>query len=148
VAAIEAKAYRGKRWVTRPRPHVDRVATAWLIRRFIDPKARFAFSTPASFPRGAIPFDAPGVEFGHHGADCTFETMLKRFRLSRPALTEIGEVVHDIDLGDGRFSRPEARGLDWALRGLLASNPDDHAVLAAGLQLFDGLYATLTGGRR
>jgi hypothetical protein len=148
-AALDPKRYRGKRWVTRLRPHVDRIATAWLIRRFIDPKAHFGFAPPDAFPKRAIPFDAPGAEFGHQGADCTFETVLKRFGLTDPRLAEIAQMVHDVDLQDDRFARAEARGLDLVLRGLLAATRDDREVLERGMAMFDGLYAALGGrGRR
>jgi hypothetical protein len=138
---------RGRRWVTRPRPHVDRVASAWLIKRFIDPEAEFLFAPAEEFPAGAVPFDALGAELGHHGEDCTFETLLKRGRLRDRRLAELAEIVHEADLGDGKFAREEARGLDLAVRGLLAALKDDHAVLAHGLTLFDGLYAALGGAR-
>jgi hypothetical protein len=141
--ALDARRYRGKRWVTRPRPHVDRIATAWLVRRFIDPKARFLFAAPGAFPAGAIPFDAPGAEFGHQGQDCTFETVLKRFGLDDRRLAAMAEIVHDIDLKDERFGREETRGLDLALRSLRAAIADDRRLLAQGLVLFDGLYAML-----
>ena len=141
--ALDVRKYRGRRWVTRPRPHVDRIATAWLVRRFVDPKARFAFAAPDAFPAGAVPFDAPGAEFGHQGEDCTFETVLKRFGLGDRRLAVMAEIVHDIDLKDGRFGREEASGLDLALRGLRASVRDDRRLLKLGMDLFDGLYASL-----
>jgi hypothetical protein len=138
---LRADALRGRRWVTRPRPHVDRLASAWLIKRFVDPEAEFLFAAPEEFPPDAIAFDAPGAEFGHHGPDCTFETLLGRFALSDRRLRRLGEIVHEVDLRDGRFGREEARGLDLAIRGLLLVLKDDHEVLAYGLTLFDGLYA-------
>ncbi len=145
-AAVRPEAFRGRRWVTRPRPHVDRIASAWVIKRFIDPGAEFLFAPPSEFPRDAVPFDAPGAEFSHHGEDCTFETLLKRFGLRDRRLAQLAEIVHDMDLRDERFKREEVRGLDVAIRGLLATSKDDHQVLAHGLTLFDGLYATV--GRR
>ncbi len=135
---------RGRRWVTRPRPHIDRIASAWLINRFIDPDAQFAFTPLEEFPADAIPFDAVGAEFGHQGEDCTFETLLKRARLSDPRLAQLAEIVHEVDLRDERFKREEARGLDLAIRGLLAMLKDDHEVLAQGMILFDGLYAAMS----
>ena len=140
---LAAKQFRGRTWVTRPRPHVDRLATAWLIRRFIDPKARFRFAPPDRFPKGAVSFDAPDAAFGHQGEACTFETVLERFGLKDPRLAAMAEIVHDIDLRDERFGREETRGLDLALRSLRAAIADDQALLAQGLVLFDGLYATL-----
>lgn len=133
---------RGRRWVTRPRPHIDRVASAWLIKRFIDPEAEFLFAPPAEFPKDAIPFDAPGVELSHHGEDCTFETLVKRARLRDRRLVRLAEVVHEADLRDGKYPHEEARGIDVAVRALLAASPDDHHVLAQGMSLFEGLYAT------
>ena len=133
---------KGRRWVTRPRPHIDRIASAWLIKRFIDPEAQFVFAPPAEFPPDAIPFDAPGVELSHQGEDCTFETLLKRARLRDRRLIRLAEVVHEADLRDGKYPREEARGIDVAVRALLAASADDHQVLAQGMALFEGLYAT------
>lgn len=136
-------ALQGRRWATRPRPHVDRIASAWLIKRFLDPAAEFVFAEPAELPTDAIPFDMAGVEFGHQGDDCTFETLLHRSGLRDRRLAAIGEIVHEADVRDGKFRRDEARGLDLVLRGLLAAVKDDHEVLAQGLTLFDGLYSTI-----
>ena len=133
---------RGRRWVTRSRPHVDRIASAWLIKRFIDAEAAFVFAPPAEFPKDAIPFDAPGVELSHQGEDCTFETLIKRARLRDRRLSRLAEVVHEADLRDGKYPHEEARGIDVAIRALLAASPDDHQVLAHGMTLFEGLYAT------
>lgn len=145
-AEARPEAFRGRGWVTRPRPHVDRLASAWLIKRFVDPEAEFLFAAPADFPPDAVAFDAPGAEFSHSGEDCTFETLLKRFGLRDRRLRELAEMVHDMDLRDERFQREEARGLDLAIRGLLATFKDDHQVLAQGMILFDALYA-VAGGR-
>jgi hypothetical protein len=142
-AVLGLDALRGRRWVTRPRPHVDRLASAWLIKRFIDPEAEFLFAAPEAFPPDAVAFDAPGAELGHQGPDCTFETLLRRFALTDRRLRRLAEIVHEIDLRDGRFAPEEARGLDVAIRGLLAVLKDDHSVLAYGLTLFDGLHAAL-----
>jgi hypothetical protein len=139
---------RGRRWVTRPRPHIDRIASAWLIRRFVDPEAEFLFAPPDVLPADAIPFDAVGAELGHQGEDCTFETLLRRTGLDDPRLRELAEIVHEADLRDGKFARGEAAGIDLAVRGLLAALPDDHGVLAHGLTLFDGLYRVLERGSR
>jgi hypothetical protein len=133
---------RGRRWVTRPRPHIDRIASAWLIKRFIDTEAEFVFAPPAEFPKDAIPFDAPGAELSHQGEDCTFETLVKRARLRDRRLVRLAEVVHEADLRDGKYPHEEARGIDVAVRALLAASPDDHQVLAQGMALFEGLYAT------
>ena len=141
-ASLELSTLRGRRWVTRPRPHVDRVASAWLIKRFIDPEAEFQFAPPADFPKDAIPYDAPGVELSHQGEDCTFETLMKRAHLRDRHLARLAEVVHEADLRDGKFPHEEARGIDVAIRALLAAASDDHQVLAQGMTLFEGLYAT------
>ena len=139
---LDLGALLGRRWVTRPRPHVDRVASAWLIKRFIDPEALFVFAEPAEFPADAIPFDVPGVELTHHGEDCTFETLVRRARLRDRRLRRLAEIVHEADLRDGKYPHEEARGIDTAIRALLAASPDDHQVLAHGTALFEGLYAT------
>ncbi len=142
IPTLDLTKLRGRRWVTRPRPHVDRVASAWLIKRFIDADAVFVFAPPAEFPKDAIAFDAPGVELSHHGEDCTFETLIKRARLRDRRLTRLAEVVHEADLRDGKFAHEEARGIDIAIRALLAASPDDHQVLTQGMAVFEGLYAT------
>ena len=141
-STLDLDQLRGRRWVTRPRPHIDRVASAWLIRRFIDPDAEFVFAPPAEFPADAIPFDAPGVELSHQGEDCTFETLVKRARLRDRRLARLAEVVHEADLRDGKYPHEEARGIDVAIRAMLAASSDDHHVLAQGIALFEGLYAT------
>ena len=140
--ALDLTTLRGRRWATRPRPHVDRIASAWLIKRFIDPDAEFVFAEPSAFSADVIPFDTPGVELTHQGEDCTFETLIKRTRLRDRRLTVIAEIVHEADLRDGKFAREEARGIDVAIRALLAASPDDRQVLAQGMALFEGLYAT------
>jgi hypothetical protein len=142
--SIDLARLRGRRWVTRLRPHVDRIASAWLIKRFIDPDATFVFADPRDFPADAVPFDTPGAELSHRGDDCTFETLVKRAGLHDRRLTRLAEIVHEADLRDGKFPREEARGIDLAIRGLLAALKDDHEVLASGLTLFDGLYASVT----
>jgi hypothetical protein len=139
---LDLSKLRGRRWVTRPRPHIDRIASAWLIKRFIDPNAAFVFAPPAEFPKDAVPFDAPGVELSHQGEDCTFETLIKRARLRDRRLARLAEVVHEADLRDGKYPHEEARGIDVAARALLAASTDDHQVLAQGMALFEGLYAT------
>src|SRR5437899_6491745 len=134
---------RGSTWVTRPRPHIDRIASAWLIRRFYDADAKFAFADALDAARKGIPFDVLGAEFGHHGEDCTFETLIERFRVKDRRAKVIAEIVHEADLQDGKFARGEAQGIDLAVSGLVAATPDDHELLERGMTLFDGLYATL-----
>lgn len=130
-------------WVTRPQPHIDRTACAWLIRRFIDPGATFAFAPDPDGARalGGTPFDMRGVELGHHQGRCSFETILHTHGLTDPALHEIAAMIHDADLDDDKFRSPEAPGLDAIVRGLGLVIDDDHALLALTDRLYDGLYA-------
>ncbi|MGI9155066.1 MAG: chromate resistance protein ChrB domain-containing protein [Marmoricola sp.] len=129
------------KWATRASIHIDRAASAWLIRRFIDAEAAFVFVTdPGAVPADAVPFDMRGVEFGHHGHDCTFETLLRRHDLDDPLLWRIAQIIHEADLADERFDAPEAPGLDVVLRGLSMVCNDDHESLAITRPIFDGLY--------
>jgi hypothetical protein len=128
------------RWATRPGVHIDRAACAWLIRRQVDADAEFVFvADPAFVPDDATPFDMRGVDLGHHGADCTFETILRRYELADPVLWRIAEIVHEADLEDDRFDAPEAPGLDVVLRGLSMVCADDRVLELTG-PMFDGLY--------
>ncbi len=145
---VSIDSLKGRRWVTRPRPHIDRIGSAWLIRRFVDPDAEILFAPPEEFPADAIAFDALGAAFGHQGEDCTFETFIKKCGLRDRRLAALGEIVHEADLRDQKFRREEARGVDLAIRGLLAASKDDHEVLDRGLALFDSLYAGLSAGGR
>jgi len=133
----------GSTWVTRPRPHIDRIASAWLIRRFYDAEAKFAFADPADAARKGIPFDVLGAEFGHHGEDCTFETLIKRFGIKDRRAKVIAEIVHEADLRDGKFTRNESTGVDLAIKGLAEATQDDHDLLERGMAIFDGLYTVL-----
>lgn len=130
-------------WVTREGIFVDRIASAWLIRRFIDPEARFKFVAAKGYrpETGELRFDMFDAEYTHEGDRCTFETLLRRFRLDDPALHEIAEIVHDIDLRDGKFEREDARGIERVLAGIVAVHRDDLSRLERGSQLFDDLYA-------
>lgn len=134
---------RGSTWVTRPRPHIDRIASAWLIKRFCDPDATFAFADAADAARKGVPFDVLGAEFGHQGEDCTFETLVKRFAVKDRRVKLIAEIVHEADLHDGKFTRTEAAGLDLAVKGLAEAVPDDQELLERGGLLFDGMYRVL-----
>lgn len=128
-------------WATRPGCHVDRLACAWLIRRFIDPAAQFVFVEDADgAPTDAILFDMRGVQLSHHGGSCTFETFLSVYGLSDEALIDISRIVHEADLADELFDAPEAPGLDALLTGLGLSHSDEE-MLDLGYKLFDGLYA-------
>jgi hypothetical protein len=129
------------RWATRTGCHIDRAACAWLIRRFIDPQAEFVFvDDPDEVPLGATPFDMRGVDLSHHAGDCSFETFLRRYDLTDPALWTIARIVHEADLADERYDAPEAIGLDVALRGLSLVADDPHLLELTG-PLFDGLHA-------
>jgi len=134
------------RWATRAGLHIDRAACAWLIRRHLDPAAEFVFvDDPAQVPADATAFDMRGVELGHHGGDCSFETILHRRKLDDPVLWKLAELVHEADLDDERFDAPEARGLDVVLRGL-SMVTGDRQVLDLSAPLFDGLYEYLRRG--
>jgi hypothetical protein len=124
---------------------VDRIASAWLIRRFIDTDARFKFVAATGYraKRGELRFDMFEGEFTHHGDRCTFETLLHRFALDDPALTWIAEVVHDLDFKDAKYGHEEAHGIATVIQGLCAANARDEARLAAGAPIFDGLYARM-----
>jgi hypothetical protein len=140
--AVSLGGFRGRVWVTRRGIHVDRMASAWLIRRFIDRKARFKFVAGRDYDPGRreVRFDMYQAEFTHDGELCTFEVLLRRFGLDDPALRTIGEVVHDIDLKDGRFARAEAAGLDRLVAGIALRHPTDAARLAQGSAALDALY--------
>jgi hypothetical protein len=128
------------RWATRAGCHVDRVACAWLIRRYIDAQAEFVFvADPNDVPSDATPFDMPGVELSHHRGNCSFETFLERYHLEDPVLVEIARIVHEADLADERYHAPEAQGMDVLIRGLSMVR-DDEALLDLTGPLFDGLY--------
>ncbi|MBA4138312.1 MAG: hypothetical protein C0518_13450 [Opitutus sp.] len=142
-ATLSAKRYRGRTWLTRPRPEIDRVGSAWLIRRFIDPEARFVFSSDPSRHPEALPFDLADVEFSHHGDDCTFETLVKRFAVDDRAVRQIAEMVHAADIDDGKFARAEAIGLDRMLKGWARMGLPDEALLEKGGECFDALHEFL-----
>jgi hypothetical protein len=128
------------RWATRAGIHVDRTACAWLIRRFVDPEAEFIFvAEPDQVPDEATPFDMRGVDLGHHGGECSFEAILRRYQLTELALWRIAEIVHEADLEDERFDAPEARGLDVLTRGLSMVRGDEE-MLELTAPIYDGLY--------
>lgn len=140
---LSAKAYRGKTWLTRPRPEIDRVGSAWLIQKFIDAEAKFVFARSARKHPSAIPFDMLDVEFTHHGEDCTFETLLKRFAIEDKAARIIGEMVHDTDLEDDKFRRIDCIGLESVFKGWAKLGLTDQEILDKGFDCFDGLHANL-----
>jgi hypothetical protein len=130
--------FQDKRWVTRPRPHVDRLACAWLIRRFINPNAVIRYATQPE--PGEIPFDMEGAAFGHQGNLCTFEVMMRAFSLNDPTFQMMAEIVHEIDLRDGIYIRPQTMGIDAVLNGWLRSDLTDNERETYGIALFEGVY--------
>lgn len=141
--ALRPRDFKGRTWVTRPRPGIDRIASAWFVRRFVDPSARFAFaaSTPARDRR--IPFDMADVEFGHHGDRCTFETLVHRFGVGDRAVRQLAEIVHDLDLKEHRFGHLEAVAVGRIVDGLRASGASDAELLERGGMMIDALYRSL-----
>ena len=135
----------GRTWVTREGVHVDRIASGWLIRRFIDRKARFKFVRARGHkPRpGEIRIDMFDAEYTHVGEDCTFQTLVRRFGLDDRALVAIGEIVHDIDCKDERFGRAETAGLATIIRGIADSHDSDGARIERGGAVFDDLYTSI-----
>ncbi len=153
-AVVEARrkpareSFDGRTWVTRRGVKIDRVASAWLIRRFIDAKARFRFVDPSAYQHapGELRFDMAAAEFTHRGDRCSFEVLLEEMSLADPALATIGELIHDLDLKDSKFGRPETEGVRQLIAGLvLATDDDDERIRQAGA-LFDNLYRSFREG--
>jgi hypothetical protein len=142
---INPREYVGRVWVTRPRPGIDRSASAWLIRRFIDKKARFKFAPEEHVPPGAVPFDMFHGGFGHRGEDCTFETLQKTFRIQDKNAGVIGQIIHDADLLDEKFGRKEGFGVDEVLNGWAKQGIPDSELLERGIQLIEALYHSVLG---
>ena len=140
---VKTKDFQGKTWLTRPRPEIDRVGSAWLIGKFVDQKPKFVFATDAKAFPGAIPFDMLDAEFSHHGNNCTFETLTKRFAIADKAVAKIGEMIHDADLDDDKFQRIEAVGIDRVLKGWGKEGLPDEEILRRGFQCFDALHLYL-----
>lgn len=141
----DPKKYRKRTWVTRKRPFVDRMASAWLIRRFVDPEAAFGFIEEqdlASLASGEISFDMQGGEFTHHGDLCTFEVLVRSFGIKDRAARKIAEIVHDLDLKDDRYGAPEARGLEGILAGIRTIANNDELMLEQGIAVFEALYTS------
>ncbi len=141
---LPTKDFQKRLWLTRPRPEVDRVGSAWLIQRFIDPEPTFVFAAESAAHPTALPYDMVGVEFGHHGDDCTFETLVKRFALNDPGVKKIAAIIHDADLGDGRHGTQEGAGLLAVFRGWARMGWSDHDILARGFECFDALHLLLS----
>jgi hypothetical protein len=143
-AARSRREFLNRTWITRPRPGIDRVSSAWLIQRFIDPNARFAFaSDPRQFPNG-IPFDMFTADgFGHRGDNCTFETLCREFSIRDRKVRIIAQIIHDADLEDEKFGRAEGAGLDRVLNGWARQQISDDELLRRGIELIEGLYSAL-----
>jgi hypothetical protein len=148
--AIRSADLTGKTWVTRRDIHVDRIACAWLIRRFIDPKAVLKFvATKQYAPRAnEFRYDMQDGEFTHEGDRCSFETLLQRLRISAPALKAIAEIIHDIDLKDGKFGRAETTGIAHVISGICRTQGNDEARVARGTELLDDVYEQFRRGSR
>jgi hypothetical protein len=142
LASLAINEYQNKRWVTRPRPFVDRLACIWLIRKFIDSDAviRYSLQPEAS----EITFDMKEAEFGHQGNLCSFETMMLRFDLKETGAIAIAKIVHELDLRDGKYISPETVGVETILRGWLLAGFTDLELESLGIKLFEGLYVALT----
>ncbi|HSW63938.1 MAG TPA: chromate resistance protein ChrB domain-containing protein [Dissulfurispiraceae bacterium] len=133
--------YRTRIWATRTRPFVDRMASAWLIRRFIDTQARLVFVADAvEAPAGSVLFDMSGGEFTHHGDLCTFEVLIKSFGLKQRPLKKLAELVHELDIKDGRYKVPEASGIEELLTGIRKIAKNDEEALEKGMAVFEILY--------
>ena len=146
----EREEYRGRTWVTRRGIHVDRMASGWLIRRFIDPDARFEFVATRDYRHapGELRFDMFEAEFTHEGDRCTFEVLLARMGLEDAALAALAEIVHDIDLKDAKFGRPDALGLERLVAGIAMSHKEDEARLERACAVLDDLYEYFRRKRR
>jgi hypothetical protein len=138
--------YRRRVWATRKGIHVDRMASAWLIRRFVDPEAQFKFVTARGYQpeKGELRFDMFDAEFTHDGDRCTFEVLLHRLQLTDTALRPIAEIVHDIDLKDGKFGRPETPGIERLITGICTTHKDDEVRLARAATMFEDLHASFS----
>lgn len=148
--SMDRTVYDGRLWVTRPRPGVDRMSSAWLIRRFVDPHARFGFAPDLEhLPSAeAVPFDMFGVEFSHQADGCTFETLCRVFGIQDQAVGRIAAVVHDLDLKDGRFGAPEAGAIGALIDGLQLATAEDDLLLERGITMFESLYLAFTQAAR
>ncbi len=137
--------YLDRVWVTRARPGIDRVSSAWLIRRFIDVNAQFAFASDPREHPDAVPFDMfQAGGFGHRGEDCTCETLRKEFGIAEPKVQAIAEAIHDADLADEKYGRREAFGIDRVLIGWAQQGVSDEELLRRGMEMIEGLYASIT----
>jgi hypothetical protein len=147
LARKDLKAFRHKVWVTRKRPFIDRMATAWLITRFLDPEAKFRFvadADAAAIAPGEIAFDMQGGEFTHHGDLCTFEVMMRSFGIKDKAVRKIAEIVHDLDLKDDKYGNAAGSGIEEVLTGIRKTVKDDAEMLEKGIAVFEMMYQSRT----
>jgi hypothetical protein len=142
IPRVDPESYHGRTWVTRTGVKVDRMASAWLIRRFIDPEAHFKYVPAKGYlpERGELRFDMFDAEFTHEGDRCTFEVLVERFGLEDTALGPVGEIVHDIDLKDAKFGRSESAGVECLVVGIAGAHPGDEERQAEGSVVFENLY--------
>jgi hypothetical protein len=147
-SSLDPRDFQHRVWVTRARPGVDRFSSAWLIRKFIDPGARFVFATSPDKMPDAVPFDMyQAGGFKHEGDRCTFEVLQERFGIKDEAVRRIAEIVHDLDLKDDRFRSPHAPTIGDLVEGFRASIPDDVQLLTQGIALFEALYSSFQPAR-
>jgi hypothetical protein len=145
IAPARIEDYQRKTWATRKRPFVDRFASAWLIKKFIDEKASFAFIDEKDLDpmaKDVIPFDIRGGRFTHAGDLCTFEILMKSFNLKDKALKKIAEIVHELDMKDDKFRNFEAKGIEDILSGIRKTVKDDHEAIGKGMSIFEMLYVS------
>lgn len=149
-SSMRAEEVRGRTWVTRKGIHVDRIASAWLVRRFLDPEARFKFVASKGYvpEPGELRFDMFEAEFTHEGDLCTFEVLVERFGLHDAGLRAVAEIIHDIDLKDAKFARAEKPGVERLVGGIALTQKEDEARLSRGAALFDDLYESFTAASR
>jgi hypothetical protein len=143
---LDRDRFQRRVWVTRPRPGIDRMSSAWLIRRFIDPKARFGFAAKPPGSGAAVPFDMYGVELSHTDHGCTFETLSARFGVVDPGVQRIARIVHDLDMKEARYDSPEAPAIAHLVEGLRAVYADDDELLEHGMVMFEALYRSFSAG--
>jgi hypothetical protein len=141
IKLVKREDFQNKIWITRPNPYVDRLASAWLIRRFIDSKAVIRYRDKAKADE--VSFDMTKATFGHTGGLCTFETMLVAFGLKEPILQKMADIVHELDLHEGYYTHPETSGIEAVLKGWLVQELPDKELETRGIQLFEGLYQSL-----
>ena len=148
VPALERKDYLKRIWITRPNPEIDRCGSAWLIRKFIDPKATFRFAAQKPERSNAVSFDMLEADFTHEGDLCTFETLCLRFVINDPVISQIAEMIHDADLEDEKFGRKEAVSIDLMLKGLAQMQKSSNEILSTGVAAFEAVFRALKSRHR